>query len=45
MIIFGQWYGVSGIAASFVVSTIIQSLYFFIVNRKWNDKTEESKGK
>jgi O-antigen/teichoic acid export membrane protein len=45
MIIFGQWYGVSGIAASFVVSTIIQSVYFFIVNRKWNDKKQESKEK
>ena len=36
MIVFGQWYGVSGIAAAFVISTIIQSTYFIISNKKWN---------
>ena len=44
MIIFGKWYGVSGIAISFVISTIIQSTYFFIVNKKWVKKEQEYKG-
>jgi O-antigen/teichoic acid export membrane protein len=43
MIIFGQLYGVSGIAASFVISTIIQSIFFFIVNRKWNKNEDKIK--
>ena len=42
MIIFGQLYGVSGIAASFVISTIIQSTYFFIANKKWNKVKQEN---
>ena len=36
MIGFGVWYGISGIASSFVLATIIQAVYFFIANRKLN---------
>ena len=36
MILFGIWFEVLGIAISFVISTIIQVIYFLIVNRKWN---------
>jgi|TARA_B110000438_G_scaffold258093_1_gene266575 O-antigen/teichoic acid export membrane protein len=41
MIIFGDWYGVSGIAMAFVISTIIQAIFFYIVNRKWNKKQDK----
>jgi O-antigen/teichoic acid export membrane protein len=36
MMLFGIWFEVLGIAISFVISTIIQVVYFLIVNRKWN---------
>jgi len=36
MIGFGVWYGIVGIAYSFVLASIIQAVYFFIANRKWN---------
>jgi len=34
MILFGIWYQITGIAASFVLSVISQSMYFFYVNKK-----------
>ena len=34
MLLFGIWYEIIGISASFVLSTIIQCVYFFYVNRK-----------
>jgi len=36
MIGFGVWYGISGIASSFVLATIIQASYFYVINRKIN---------
>lgn len=36
MVVFGIWFGILGIASSFVLSTIIQVVYFFIVNKKLN---------
>ena len=36
MIIFGIWYGILGIAVSFVLASIIQAVFFFIANRKLN---------
>ena len=36
MILFGIWYGILGIAYSFVLASIIQAVYFFIANRKLN---------
>jgi O-antigen/teichoic acid export membrane protein len=38
MVLFGIWYQVIGIAASFVLSMIIQSAYFFYVNKKIDGK-------
>ena len=38
MIVFGIWYEILGIATSFVLATIIQAVYFSIVNKKWNRK-------
>jgi O-antigen/teichoic acid export membrane protein len=34
MILFGTWYGISGIASSFVLAMIIQAVYYFIID-KW----------
>ena len=34
MILFGIWYEVLGIAASFVLATIIQAVYFYIIGKK-----------
>ena len=36
MIVFGMWYGILGIAISFVLATIIQAVYFFIASKKLN---------
>jgi O-antigen/teichoic acid export membrane protein len=36
MILFGTWYGIMGVAISFVLATIIQSVYFFIISKKWD---------
>ena len=38
MILFGTWYGIMGVAASFVLATIIQSVYFFITSKKLDKK-------
>ena len=40
MIVFGMWYGVLGIATSFVLATIIQSIYFYITSKKWDIKND-----
>ena len=36
MIVFGMWYGILGIASSFVLATIIQAVYFLITSKKWD---------
>jgi len=36
MILFGIWYGILGIAYSFVLASTIQAVYFLIANRKLN---------
>ena len=33
MIVFGMWYGILGVATSFVLATIIQAVYFFIASK------------
>ena len=38
MILFGTWYGIMGVATSFVLATIIQSAYFFIISKKLDKK-------
>jgi len=43
MILFGTWYGIMGVATSFVLATIIQSVYFFIMSKKWDKKDHNEK--
>ena len=43
MILFGIWYGIIGVATSYVLATIIQSLYFFIISKKWDKKGNNEK--
>lgn len=38
MILFGIWYEISGISASFVLATIIQAVYFYIIGKKLDKK-------
>ena len=43
MILFGTWYGIIGVATSYVLATIIQSVYFFIISKKWDKKDNNEK--
>jgi len=36
MVLFGIWFEVLGIASSFVLATIIQAVYYVIINKKWD---------
>ena len=36
MIAFGIWFDISGIAASFVLATIIQASYYYLASKKLN---------
>ena len=43
MILFGTWYGIIGLAISYVLATIIQSVYFFIISKKLDKKDNNEK--
>ena len=43
MILFGMWYGIIGIAISYVLAIIIQSVYFFIISKRWDKKDNNEK--
>ena len=36
MIAFGIWFDISGIAASFVLATVIQTSYYYLASKKLN---------
>ena len=36
MILLGIWYGILGVATSFVLATMIQAVFFSIINKKFN---------
>jgi O-antigen/teichoic acid export membrane protein len=36
MILLGIWYGILGVATSFVLATMVQAVFFSIINKKWN---------
>ena len=43
MILFGTRYGIIGVSISYVLATIIQSGYFFIISKKWGKKGNNEK--
>ena len=43
MILFGTRYGIIGVSISYVLATIIQSGYFFIISKKWGKKDNNEK--